>query len=144
MTESEIYVRQLLPKKHGYPLWCPKPPDDLPSEYQADGVTIGDVGAITEDGVFDRIFNIFSPAEDLALPSGFEQMTTPANVLDQEDWRSAGDYIASTRMEKTRLDLDISSPANPYAFTLLIPLTAKIVFTSHVGRCQLDWASVSS
>jgi hypothetical protein len=114
MTENEIYVRQLLPKKHGYPLWCPKPPDDLPPEYQAVGVTIGDVGVITEDGLFDRIFNICSPAEDLtAVPSGFEQMISPMDVLAKGDWRSAGDYIASTKMEKMRLDLDISSQANP-------------------------------
>ncbi|KII91510.1 hypothetical protein PLICRDRAFT_38277 [Plicaturopsis crispa FD-325 SS-3] len=81
----EVYVRLLLPKKHGYPLWVPEPDDSLPQEYKDEGVSIGDVGIVTTDG-FDVLFNICKDrhhpinarpeagAEDRPLPHGFEPL----------------------------------------------------------------------
>jgi hypothetical protein len=61
---AEVYVRHLLPKKCGFPLWVPKPHPNLPEEYRRKGVDIGDVGIVTSNGVFDFLFNICLPAND--------------------------------------------------------------------------------
>ncbi|KZP23682.1 hypothetical protein FIBSPDRAFT_453371 [Athelia psychrophila] len=59
MADSQVYARQLLPKKHGYPMYYPEPLDDLPLEYRKRGVGIGDVGIIKPNGAFQFVFNIF-------------------------------------------------------------------------------------
>jgi hypothetical protein len=61
-SESEIYCNQLLRRKRGFPLYVPGPQKYLPEEYQQTGVSIGDVGRITEEGIFDFFFNIYHPA----------------------------------------------------------------------------------
>ncbi|KAJ7193799.1 hypothetical protein GGX14DRAFT_315241, partial [Mycena pura] len=73
--DSQLYSRLLFPKGHGYPLFRPQPPEDLPSEYRKTGVSVGDVGVITADGYFDFIFNICTPADSpinqRGVPEGF-------------------------------------------------------------------------
>jgi hypothetical protein len=61
-SESELYCNQLLRRKRGFPLYVPGPPQNLPAEYQRNGVAIGDVGRITPEGIFDFFFNIYLPA----------------------------------------------------------------------------------
>ncbi|KAJ7765368.1 hypothetical protein B0H16DRAFT_1260485, partial [Mycena metata] len=63
VADSQLYSRLLFPKGHGYPLYRPQPPEDLPAEYRKSGACIGDVGVITPDGYFDFIFNICAPAD---------------------------------------------------------------------------------
>ncbi|KAJ7572927.1 hypothetical protein C8J56DRAFT_760925, partial [Mycena floridula] len=57
------YARLLLPHRHGYPLWIPEPASQLPDAYRAQGVSIGDLGSINDDGGFDYLFNICQPAD---------------------------------------------------------------------------------
>ncbi|KAM6497638.1 hypothetical protein JOM56_005586 [Amanita muscaria] len=47
----------------GYPLYNPKPFSELSMEYPRNGVNIGDVGFVREDGTFDFLFNI-CPSQD--------------------------------------------------------------------------------
>lgn len=54
---SQVYARQLLSQKLGYPLFVPEPNESLPDEYRARGVGIGDVGIIAPDGSFTFAFN---------------------------------------------------------------------------------------
>jgi len=61
-ADHEIYYYQLLTKKRGSPLWIPGPGMQLPIEYRRQGISIGDVGIITQSGGFDFLFNIFQPA----------------------------------------------------------------------------------
>ncbi|THV01829.1 hypothetical protein K435DRAFT_654536, partial [Dendrothele bispora CBS 962.96] len=51
----------LYPKGHGYPLWTPELNGKTPSEYREDGIKVGDVGFITQDGGFEFLFNITLP-----------------------------------------------------------------------------------
>ncbi|KAH0588260.1 hypothetical protein H2248_006968 [Termitomyces sp. 'cryptogamus'] len=61
---SVVYARQLLPKRHGYPLWIPEPyGNSLP--YRTKGVRIGDVGYVTEDGAFETLFNVRASPSNL-------------------------------------------------------------------------------
>ncbi len=55
---QDIYVALLQPKGHGYPLWLPKPSDDLPPVYRRDGTQIGDLGYLDERGGFVYLFNV--------------------------------------------------------------------------------------
>jgi hypothetical protein len=58
---SETYQRLLLPKGHGFPIYFPGLFDSLPTACRDRGVSIGDVGIITEDGGFDFLFNVCLP-----------------------------------------------------------------------------------
>ncbi|KAF5375324.1 hypothetical protein D9757_009659 [Collybiopsis confluens] len=63
-SAPEIYARELLLAKRGYPLWKPKTQDArLPSTYKQEGVQIGDVGILNEFGGFSYLFNIFHAAD---------------------------------------------------------------------------------
>ena len=61
---SETYQKLLLPKGHGFPLYFPDLYDSLPAACRDRGVTIGDVGIITDDGSFDFLFNVTLPCSD--------------------------------------------------------------------------------
>ncbi|KAJ7261920.1 hypothetical protein C8J57DRAFT_460322, partial [Mycena rebaudengoi] len=63
-TESEIYTSHLLRRGRGYPLYDPDPQENLPVEYRRRGVSIGDVGCVTPEGIFDFFFNIYLDAHD--------------------------------------------------------------------------------
>ncbi len=66
----DIYASLLLPKGHGYPLWLPEPPSNLPS-----GTQIGDLGILNDDGGFTYLFNVCKDASDEnRAPPGFEPL----------------------------------------------------------------------
>lgn len=77
-SDSEIYAHYLLPKKHGFPLWCPRPLSCLPFHHKQ-GVSIGDVGILTSSGEFEFFFNICAGSLDavnqLGVPDGFEPIS---------------------------------------------------------------------
>jgi hypothetical protein len=58
-SATETYTRILLKRRIGYPLWMPEP-HNLPPEYEALGIRIGDVGIVNENGLF-RIFVQYLP-----------------------------------------------------------------------------------
>ncbi|KAJ6525524.1 hypothetical protein DFH09DRAFT_1046350 [Mycena vulgaris] len=91
-AESDLYCDQLLPRKRGFPLYVPGPQRNLPAEYQRKGVSIGDVGRVTPEGVFDFFFNIYLPSDH------------PINANDvPEDFSPLTPY---TRKDVVRLDFD--------------------------------------
>ncbi|KAJ6487772.1 hypothetical protein C8R45DRAFT_1213800 [Mycena sanguinolenta] len=57
-SRSATYCRHLLEQQRGFPLFVPGP-EHLPPESQTTGVSIGDVGQVTPEGMFDVFFNIF-------------------------------------------------------------------------------------
>ncbi|KAF8890334.1 hypothetical protein CPB85DRAFT_1231169, partial [Mucidula mucida] len=70
-----VYRRLLSRTGHGYPLWIPDPDENLPEAYHKDGINIGDVGLLTEDGGFDFLFNVHAsgnaPVNSGAVPPDF-------------------------------------------------------------------------
>ncbi|KIL56457.1 hypothetical protein M378DRAFT_468977 [Amanita muscaria Koide BX008] len=72
---SERYIRSMLECNEGYPLYEPEP------EPNQEGVGIGDVGLVTEDGGFDFLFNVCPPADistnPAELPDDFEMLRSP-------------------------------------------------------------------
>ncbi|KAF5375319.1 hypothetical protein D9757_009688 [Collybiopsis confluens] len=61
---SQIYSRELLLAKRGYPLWKPKAQGArLPVAYRREGVRIGDIGNLNDFGGFTYLFNAFHAAD---------------------------------------------------------------------------------
>ena len=82
---SQLYARQLLPKKHGYPLYYPGPLESSSTGFRKRGTGIGDVGIITSRGAFKFAFNLFTPRSNieinhLGVPDGFHPLP-----IDQRD-----------------------------------------------------------
>ncbi|KAJ7483245.1 hypothetical protein FB451DRAFT_982777, partial [Mycena latifolia] len=100
-----------LPKGHGYPLFHPQPSDDLPEPARRSGTEIGDVGAITEDGCFDPLFNILRAGDDpvnrFGVPQGFEQVQLRAgDIRTRAQYHLPGSDISNTTVSKKRLDIE--------------------------------------
>ena len=84
-SDASVYARQLIRKRHGYPLWCPEPYGSSPV-YVATGVSIGDVGYVTDDGAFETLFNICSDAENplnrKGVPEAFVKLDIPEDSIN--------------------------------------------------------------
>ncbi|KZP03795.1 hypothetical protein FIBSPDRAFT_703710, partial [Athelia psychrophila] len=101
--DSQVYARQLLPKKHGYPMYYPEPLDNLPLEYRKRGVSIGDVGIIQPDGSFEFAFNIFilwtesNPGVNcFGVPDGFVPMQLDRQLIaSKQNKHAKGSVIMS-------------------------------------------------
>ncbi|KAF9051941.1 hypothetical protein BJ165DRAFT_1340297 [Panaeolus papilionaceus] len=91
-------------KGRGFPLWVPQPNMRLPVSQRAKGVSIGDVGIITEYGAFDFLFNIcISPDDPINprdLPEGFTTLKLKAwDIREFRDFPN-GSYLASPSVGK--------------------------------------------
>lgn len=64
MASNIIYRDLLMHKRHGLPFWTPEPDANLPEAYRKLGISIGDLGLLTDDGGFDYLFNIHAAADD--------------------------------------------------------------------------------
>lgn len=99
-SPNELYCRLLLTKnrKGGYPLWIPEPNKVLPKAYYERGVSIGDVGLITEDGQFDYLFNICEdenhPVNGGPIPAG-DGYGSGGDVNEQLDATSVDDHVGN-------------------------------------------------
>ncbi|KAJ7639556.1 hypothetical protein FB45DRAFT_1024282 [Roridomyces roridus] len=94
-SDSASYCNQLLRRGRGFPLYIPAPRGNLPPEYGARGVSIGDVGRVTPEGVFDFFFNIYLPADH------------PINANDVPAFFcSVAAYVSTSAVHK--LDLGLS------------------------------------
>jgi F-box and WD-40 domain protein CDC4 len=86
-SATETYTRILLAKHIGYPLWTPEP-FNIPPEYEAEGIRIGDIGIVNEDGLFEFSFNFCRRANDpinsaFPLPSSFVPFTYASTQVVQ-------------------------------------------------------------
>lgn len=82
----EIYYKNMAVKNRGSPLWIPEPNNNLSVPYRKKGVSIGDVGILTESGGFCFFFNICLPRDHVinrrGVPPGFVPMRLPAGSED--------------------------------------------------------------
>lgn len=105
-SANAIYERQLLQKKHGFPLWIPQPNTELPESYQQTGASIGDVGLITSYGAFDYLFNICldanHPSNPEVLPENFSPLSLSSADVRKYPEHSRGSYLASISVKKQR------------------------------------------
>jgi hypothetical protein len=117
MSDSHLYTRLLLPKRHGYPLSCPAPYGDAPLEARWAGIEIGDVGVIMPDGSFDVIFSIcrssYDPANRFGVPRGFERIHLgPEDIASRPEYHDPGSHVSNTTINKRRLGVDAGTESN--------------------------------
>ena len=110
-SPSDVYARQLFPKKYGIPLFIPEPYDNLTREYHDQGTSVGDVGIVTPDGSFSFVFNICVPADHPVnchgVPDGFSQVSlTPGEISYLSNIHPPGSDISSASVHKTSLDVE--------------------------------------
>jgi hypothetical protein len=118
---SEVYARQLLPKKYGYPLFIPAPHNNLPQEYRDRGASIGDVGIIKPNGSFSFVFSICEPATGpvncFGVPEGFEQVALGRESIEVVDDRhNARSDVVSTSISRKEVSAEIGVKENECAF----------------------------
>lgn len=77
---QSTYVREMVKKGHGHPLWNPEPDVSSPLAYRQTGISVGDVGILYPSGNFGYLFNIFldanHPCNPSELPEGFAPLKT--------------------------------------------------------------------
>ncbi|KAN0106961.1 hypothetical protein V8E52_010629 [Russula decolorans] len=79
---SNIYREKLTSLYHGLALWKPNPVEDIYNQ-----VSIGDVGYISSEGIFIRMFNVTLPWDDrsnrrLAEPEPYDPLTLASIVRE--------------------------------------------------------------
>ncbi|KAJ6467932.1 hypothetical protein DFH09DRAFT_508310 [Mycena vulgaris] len=98
-SDSGGYCSQLLRRGRGFPLYVPGPQRNLPREYQRQGVTIGDVGRVTPEGIFDFFFNIYLDGDD-----PYQRGERTGGLLPVETLRSKGRGLPGFRVRKSCFD----------------------------------------
>ncbi|ESK87780.1 hypothetical protein Moror_15370 [Moniliophthora roreri MCA 2997] len=102
IPDHERYARLFMMERRGYPLYFPEPNDSLPIEYKRKGVQIGDLGLLTEDGMFDFLFNITLGPEDpvnrRGVPEGFVPLDcSSAGTTEQKRYHCNGHHLCSPK-----------------------------------------------
>ncbi|KAJ7579024.1 hypothetical protein C8J56DRAFT_334850 [Mycena floridula] len=118
LSEAQTYSSSLLPKRHGYPLWLPEPHGNLPTEYRRNGLRIGDVVILTEDGGFDYMFNIFADETESInqgrTPHGFNPLALDEqDVLYWENRHKPGASISTMNVKKLELNSEAAMTVIP-------------------------------
>ncbi|KAF7345527.1 WD40 containing domain protein [Mycena venus] len=119
-SESGNYSNQLLYQGRGFPLYVPGPQINLPAAYQRVGVSIGDVGTVTPEGIFDFFFNIYLPSDHPInandVPEEFCPLPryAPRDII--HDNFDPGNYISAPSVHEINGDFSESIPGGDFVF----------------------------
>ncbi|KAF7980283.1 hypothetical protein HWV62_39049 [Athelia sp. TMB] len=156
-SASQVYARQLLSQKLGYPLYVPEPYESLPEACRQRGVSIGDVGIIAQDGSFTYAFNACAAAADPVnwngVPIGLKPIQiNPLRVARWQSIHKKGFEIVSSFIKKENVDISEGLKENellhvPAGVTLGHWLTSSCseaaVLNMHDGASRGDSFSCS-
>ncbi|KAJ7592759.1 hypothetical protein C8J56DRAFT_780504, partial [Mycena floridula] len=114
----QTYARLLLPHRCGYPLWIPESDSNLPAAYKEEGVRIGDLGYLSDDGGFNYLFNICEasdhPINTGRTPQGFRPLSlnSLSDVRRIPGIHRGNTDISSLQIQKLQISVppDASSP----------------------------------
>ena len=117
LSDAQVYARELLLKRHGYPLWYPEP-YGYSVTYRTKGVRIGDVGYVTQDGGFETLFNIRASAQDpinrRGVPENFEQVDIGEyDIIHAPHYHERGGVVTSMPAQSGSFAVDFSVTQNP-------------------------------
>ncbi|PPQ76765.1 hypothetical protein CVT26_000265 [Gymnopilus dilepis] len=100
--KASSYSRSLLLAGHGFPIWNPSGDLARPPAYLKRGISIGDVGVLDSDGVFEFHFNIYLPPDDPThagtVPPHFqpvEPILQPHEIRYDREYFPPGHVVAS-------------------------------------------------
>ncbi|KAJ7667544.1 hypothetical protein DFH06DRAFT_221037 [Mycena polygramma] len=142
-SPSQLYHR--LSSENGIAQLTPEPDENLPEQYKAVGISIGDVG-ICRDGSFEVLFNACWPAKHsingvLGVPPGFEPFLLHGHEISKRAYHSPGTRLVRGKVSEVTVDIGASSAATPYVLISRarvrdfpqLPLTSDSVFPTTVG-----------
>ncbi|KAJ7620421.1 hypothetical protein FB45DRAFT_150649 [Roridomyces roridus] len=129
-SDSESYCSQLLRRGRGFPLYIPAPRGNLPPEYGYRGVSIGDVGRVTPEGVFDFLFNIYLPADHPINDNDVPENLSPLAPYDSKNVLPieylAGQHVSTSAVHKVDLGLSDDGDSGAFVFDCLGPQGAVL------------------
>ncbi|KZV95560.1 hypothetical protein EXIGLDRAFT_567651, partial [Exidia glandulosa HHB12029] len=96
---------------HGYPFWIPEPDAHLPSEQRSEGLRLGDLGILTNDGGFDYLWNIHLPGNhphNTLVPPNFKPVVldTIRDVRRTDLFFPRNTAINSTFVKKREISIE--------------------------------------
>ncbi|SJL09903.1 uncharacterized protein ARMOST_13284 [Armillaria ostoyae] len=114
-----IYTKLLLRRGHGYPLWIPESDYNLPDVYRDKGVSVGDLGILTDDGGFDFLFNVCAEADDPVhqghVPPQFQPLRISSNhAIRKIPFHRKNSSITSAHVSKTTIAVEGSAEMTPF------------------------------
>lgn len=107
---GSIFYRSLITMRRGLPIWSPALDHELPISYRRKGISIGDVGLITERGSFGYLFNITlsieHPDNPRELPLDFfpASLPTPRGIVHSTREDTPFRSIVSENVDYTCLE----------------------------------------
>ncbi|KAF7373271.1 Cell division control protein [Mycena sanguinolenta] len=124
MSDTDLYSRLLFIARHGYPLSKPQPYDNFP---RPEGIEIGDVGTVADDGTFIVFFNIrerSDPANrNWGVPSPFPGvLLKPGDYIPRTTHFGPGSHVSNSKLRNGDWDSNIDINSNA-----LIPVGAGSV-----------------
>ncbi|KAF8886953.1 hypothetical protein BD779DRAFT_542735 [Infundibulicybe gibba] len=116
-NDAQVYAKQLLLRRHGYPLWVPEPYGNTVT-YRTKGVRIGDVGYVTPEGAFETLFNVRAAPEDpineRGVPEGFQQIAVaPEDLVHLPHFHQPGSVVTSASAKGRSCQMDLSTAGIP-------------------------------
>ncbi|KAJ7194259.1 hypothetical protein C8J57DRAFT_566593 [Mycena rebaudengoi] len=129
-SESDNYCSQLLRQGRGFPLYVPGPAGNLPEEYRRNGVSVGDVGTVTPEGVFDFFFNIYLASDhpiNEQVPDDFSPLSpyAPKDILPLDF--DPGNYVSTPSVQDLESDSATEQfPGGDFRFGCLGPKGAVL------------------
>ena len=104
---SNIYREQLTSLYHGLALWKPNPVEDVYNQ-----VSIGDVGYISPEGIFIRMFNLTLPSNDqsnrtLAEPDPYDPLTLAS--ITRENFGQVDYYSRQVSREENAGNIQVAT-----------------------------------
>ncbi len=112
----DVYRNLLLRERHGYPLWIPESDYNLPDVYRDKGVSVGDLGILTDDGGFDFLFNVCAEADDPVncgrVPPQFQPLRIScgsSHAIRKIPYHCRNSSITSAHVSKTEFIIEGSA-----------------------------------
>ncbi|KAF9260147.1 hypothetical protein L218DRAFT_873085, partial [Marasmius fiardii PR-910] len=110
---SQLFSWALFTLRRGCPLWIPEPNIELTPEYLENGIQIGDVGIMRDDGSFDFVFNVCRSADDpinqYGVPDEFQPLLWSGAKRRTRDVFRPGEPVLSRGGEKRALGIEGSA-----------------------------------
>ncbi|KAK0500197.1 hypothetical protein EDD18DRAFT_818804 [Armillaria luteobubalina] len=117
----DVYRNLLLRERHGYPLWIPESDYNLPDVYRDKGVSVGDLGILTDDGGFDFLFNVCAEADDPVnrgrVPPQFQPLRISygsSHPIRKIPYHCRNSSITSADVSKTEFTVEGSAQITPF------------------------------
>jgi hypothetical protein len=131
-SDITLYAQEMYKKGYGCALWIPEPQSNRTAYLSNGGVSVGDVGCITEDGGFDTLFNVLLPADHPVncrvsdvlglqphVPDGFVPLTlSQEDLVETHNFHKNSSVITSGSAEARCMGAEVQGAESAYVLLL--------------------------